>query len=131
MIWRAPIFALAALTASPVLAGPVKVPSGIAVTLHEVLLDEIMSEQWVRFRFIAPRLGSGAGQVSFDVAAIDMDYLCDATAVPYVRDHALNPARIVISLADRVVPFGDRDPAATQFFGAYRLEDGRCIWEEF
>ena len=41
------------------------------------------------------------------------------------------PSQIVISLSDRAVPFGEADPEATQFFEAYRVEGGACIWEMF
>ena len=39
------------------------------------------------------------------------------------------PEQIVISLMDRLVDFGATNPDATQFFEAYRIEDGTCIWE--
>ena len=41
------------------------------------------------------------------------------------------PAQIVISLSDRPVPFGEAAPDATQFFEAFALQDGTCIWEMF
>ncbi len=107
------------------------VPSGQKIHLNDVLLDENPGELWVRFRFVAPRIGSLAGQIGYDVAAIDMDHLCASLAIPYVTLHDLKPSRVVISLADRVVSFGDSNPEATQFFEAYRLENARCIWEEF
>lgn len=127
------------LTLSLVLAGlggtltaqTVDVPSGIEVRLLEVLRDDSMGELWLRFRYVAPRIGLGAGHITFDVAAIDIDHLCDVQAVPYVAEHGLDPARIVVSMSDRELEFGASDPSATQFFGAYRLENGRCIWEEF
>ncbi|MHA6262758.1 DUF6497 family protein [Arenibacterium sp. CAU 1754] len=107
------------------------VPSGQLITLNEVLLDDTPGETWLRFRFIAPRIARGAGAVVYDVAAIDMEHLCHELVIPYVDDYDLSPARVVISLSDRAVPFGDTDPDATQFFETFRLEDARCIWEEF
>ncbi|MCA0869337.1 DUF6497 family protein [Seohaeicola saemankumensis] len=107
------------------------VPSGQDVFLSEVLIDNTPGEIWVRFRFLAPRIGSDAGKVGYDVSAIDMDHLCQSLAVPYLSRHDLDPARVVISLSDRAVTFGASDPEATQFFEAYRLEGERCIWEGF
>ena len=129
---RAGVYLLSsALAASSAVAEDIEVPSGISVTRQEILHDMLMGELWLRFRYVAPRIGKEAGSVTFDVAVIDIDYLCDEDAVPHVLANDLAPARIVVSMADRVMDFGATDPNATQFFGAYRLENQRCIWEEF
>ncbi|MEX0307247.1 MAG: DUF6497 family protein [Ruegeria sp.] len=115
---------------TPVLASNLlPVPSGQPVELSDVLLDTNPGELWVRFRFIAPKIGSTAGRITYDVAVIDMEHLCETLAVPYVAQHELVPARVVISLSDRPLEFGTSEPDATQFFEAYRLEQSRCIWE--
>ncbi|WP_371687442.1 DUF6497 family protein [Thalassococcus sp. S3] len=120
------------LSTSPVFADvPVQVPSGQDVVLSEVLLDEEPGALWVRFRFIAPQIARDAGGVDAETAGIDMDHLCETVAVPYIAQHDLDPARIVISFSDRDVAFGTPDPAATQFFEIYRLENARCSWEQF
>lgn len=105
------------------------VPSGQPVQLSDVLLDNNPGELWLRFRFIAPRIGASVGRIGYDVASKDMEHLCQILAIPYVAQHELHPARVVISLSDRPVEFGDAAPDATQFFEAYRLEQSRCIWE--
>ncbi len=128
---RAICVMLCALCA-PVLAQsdtPLPVPSGQPVHLDDVLLDNNPGELWVRFRFIAPKIGTTVGRITYDVASKDMEHLCQILAVPYVAEHELQPARVVISLSDRPVEFGDVAPDATQFFEAYRLEQSRCIWE--
>lgn len=124
------VVALALITGAPVGADPVavEVPSGEDVALAGVLLDEAPGALWARFRFVAPELGAGFGP---DAAAGDMDHLCAAVAVPYLSHHGIEPARIVISIADRELPFGKKAPEATQYFEAYRLESGGCIWEAF
>lgn len=109
---------------------PVLTPSGQAVTLEEILLDENPGALWVRFRFLAPDLAA-LGDIDPDQSAVDMQALCDQIAVPYLVDNAIEPVRIVISMSDRKVPFGQSDPAATQFFELFRLENAACIWEEF
>ena len=121
--------ASALLAAVPAVAQEMSVPSGQTVTLQEVLLDDAPGELWVRFRFLAPEIARDGGSVVSDAASADMEYLCQDLAVPYLADHDIEPARVVISLADRPVEFGASDPEATQFFEAYRLEDARCIWE--
>ncbi|MFY2825835.1 DUF6497 family protein [Ruegeria sp. MALMAid1280] len=105
------------------------VPSGQPVHLSDVLLDNNPGELWVRFRFVAPRIGYTAGRIGYDVASNDMEHLCQTLAVAYVVRHELDPARVVISLSDRPVEFGRSAPDATQFFEAYRLEQSQCIWE--
>lgn len=128
-------FALSALSA--VAAEPVAVPSGQPVTLAEVLLDDAPGQAgqagsiWARFRFVAPEIARETGTVSYDAAAPDMDHLCETQALPYLAEHRITAAKVVISLSDRTVPFGAQDPAATQFFEAYRPETTGCMWEAF
>lgn len=105
------------------------VPSGQPVELRNVLLDTNPGELWVRFRFVAPKIGSTVGRITYDIAVVDMAHLCEVLAVPYVAQHDLEPARVVISFSDRPIDFGVSSPEATQFFEAYRLEQSRCIWE--
>lgn len=117
--------------ACPASAADIAVPSGQPVTLSEVLLDNAPGALWVRFRFVAPQIAREGGSVSYDEAGPDMDYLCDKLALPYLNHHDLQPARVVISLSDRDLPFGSKTPDATQFFEAYQPDSAGCIWEEF
>jgi hypothetical protein len=107
------------------------VPSGQVVTLREILIDEETGAPWLRFRFLAPAIAREGGTVAPVAAADDMDHLCREIAAPYVEAQGLAPERIVISLSDRDLAFGETNPDATQFFDVFRLEDGLCIWEEF
>ena len=98
------------------------------MTLSEVLLDTAPGALWARFRFVAPQI---AEQTTQEASATDIDFLCAKLAVPYLTHHALAPERVVISLADRDLPFGSTAPEATQFFETYRVDDGVCVWEGF
>ncbi len=113
--------------ATPALA--FDVPSGQPVELQEVLVDDLGAEIWLRFRFVAPQIARVGGTVTSGDAAPDMAYLCEAVAVPYIAEYSLTGQVIVVSLADRATEFGAMDPDATQFFEAFRLSDGICIWE--
>ena len=125
-------YALALLVAGAALGEQaLQVPSGQPVTLDEVLVDDSEGEVWVRFRFIAPQIGAAQDKVPYDTAAADMDHLCQNLVLPYLTKYALEPARVVLSLSDRAVPFGTANPQATQFFEAYRPENAICIWEAF
>jgi hypothetical protein len=112
---------------SPVWAGEqVPVPSGQAVAFHEVIAGETGP---LRFRFIAPAIAREGGTVGFDQAAADMEYLCTNYALPLLKGQGTD--KVIVSLSDRDIAFGASDPAVTQFFEAYRIEDGACIVEMF
>jgi hypothetical protein len=110
----------------------VAVPSGQTVTLQEVLWNVPGPDGMAaRFRFLAPGIARDGGTVPFEAASEDMAWLCQNFAVPRISTLGPAPVQIIISLSDRDVPFGQPDEEATQFFEAYRLEDGQCIWEAF
>jgi Family of unknown function (DUF6497) len=130
------LFLLAAGWATPALADAspgsdalIPVPSGQRVTLQEVIWNAPgVDGLTLRFLFVAPEIRAG-GTVPFEVASADMQALCDGYALPRVAEFGPAPAQIVISLSDVAVPFGEAAPDATQFFEAYRIEDGACVWE--
>jgi len=105
------------------------VPSGQPVTLHEVLVDAVGDDTWLRFRFIAPQIARDTGSIDYAKAEPDMAHLCATVALGYMQDLDLKGQMIVISLSDRETEFGTPDPDATQFFEAYRPVDNSCIWE--
>ena len=105
------------------------VPSGQSVMLDEVLVDQVGAEAWLRFRFLAPDIGTRG--VTYTEAEDDFAVLCDAVARPYLVAFDLAADVVVISLMDRPVPFGQSDPDATQFFETFRIEDDTCVWQEF
>ncbi len=107
----------------------IAVPSGQPVVLHEVLIDETPGEPWLRFRFLAPKIGQADNGALAEAAMADMDFLCQRISLPYLAEHGLNPARIVISLSDEAVEFGAAAPDAIQFFETYRPDPPHCIWE--
>jgi Family of unknown function (DUF6497) len=110
---------------------PVDVPSGQPLTLIEVIWNVPgPAGTAVRFHFLAPEITPG-GSIGFDVASTDMAALCDTYAVPRVVEAGATPDQIIIAMSDRVVPFGQTDADATQFFEAYSLQGDTCIWEMF
>ena len=107
----------------------VVVPSGMTVTLIDVISGAPGPDgAVVRFRFLAPDIATG---VEFPSAAADMEFLCRTYALPRVQDNVPAPTQIIVSLSDRAVTFGEADDDATQFFEAYRIEDGDCVWDAF
>ena len=110
--------------------GPLEVPSRQEVTLLEAFYEEQEGGAiWLRLRFVAPRIGSGPGELGFDVVEWDMLHLCEALGIPWAE--AGGAELIVVSFASAPVEFGEADPDVAQFFEAYRPENGDCMWEEF
>lgn len=110
----------------------VALPSGQSVTLVETIWNTVGPTGLVtRFRFLAPEINPQNGTISFEAAAEDIAWLCRNFALEQVASFGPLPSQIVISLEDRPVPFGEADPEATQFFEAFRIENGSCIWEVF
>lgn len=104
----------------------IAVPSGRQVQFLDVITNAPGAEgATARFRFVVPGL-----QQDEDWAE-DMQALCDSYALPRIEGMVPAPQQIVISLADRELPFGESMPDAVQFFEAYSVENASCMWEMF
>lgn len=102
----------------------IAVPSGRTVTFLDVIQNAPGTKgATMRFRFLAPGLTAG------EDASADMQALCVDYALPRAVGNVPKPEQIIIVLADQPVPFGETAPDAVQFFEAYALKDGTCIWE--
>ncbi|MBZ4690369.1 acetolactate synthase [Cereibacter changlensis] len=109
----------------------VAAPSGQPLTLQEVIWNEPgPAGLTVRFRFVAPEIGAG-GSIGFETASADIQALCESYALPRIAEQGPMPAQVVISMADVPLPFGEPAPEATQYFEAFTIRDGICIWEPF
>lgn len=125
---RVPLPALHRAKIAPRPDEPIILPSGLTVTLQEVIWNAPGPVGLtMRFRFVAPDL-AGA---DFTAVTDDMLWLCQTYARPRVPVTGPQPEQIVISLADRAVPFGESHPEVGQMFEAYSLRDGICVWEPF
>lgn len=110
----------------------IPVPSGQAVRFLDVIRSDPGPEGLaLRFRFVAPDIARDGGTVDADAAHADMLALCTDYAMPRLPMPGPVPSQIIIVLSDREVPFGETLPEATQYFEAYSLIDGTCIWEPF
>ncbi|WP_323006400.1 DUF6497 family protein [Pseudorhodobacter sp.] len=106
------------------------VPSGQSVMLQDVFWEEGDSLV-LRVRFLTPQISRAGGTIDYDTAAIDMLHLCETYVIPQLAESAEIPDQIILSFSDINVPFGEADPAATQFFEAYSIENNACIWEVY
>lgn len=104
----------------------IAVPSGRQVVLLDVITDVPgPAGATARFRFVVP------GLTADQDASADMQAVCDSYAMPRTEGMVPQPQQIIITFADRAVPFGEPVADAVQFFEAYSLRDGTCIWEMF
>ncbi|WP_248298149.1 DUF6497 family protein [Tabrizicola sp. YIM 78059] len=106
----------------------ISVPSGRALSLIEVVTNVPGPEgATARFRYLAPGLKPEEAAAAQD----DMQVLCDEYALPRTSGMVPAPRQIIISLSAEKVPFGQAAPGVVQFFEAYSLQDGACMWEQF
>jgi len=106
----------------------ITVPSGREITLIEIVTDTRGPEGAVaRFRFLAP----GLTEDEVPQASKDMEALCNSFALPRIDGFVPQPQQIIVSLSAEAVPFGEAAPDVVQFFEAYDIGDGTCIWAAF
>ena len=112
--------------ASPLAA--LELPSGQAIAFQEYLVEpQDAQDQLARFRYVMAAL---EGMVYAEVEA-DFLTLCEAHALPLLRDHGVVAGQIIVSIGARVSEFGVTDPDNRQFFEVFRPEGDSCIWEGF
>jgi hypothetical protein len=123
---------LAVLTAGPAMAERVAVPSGQPVEFVERLIeaDNFDGMTW-RFRFVAPQIARDGGTMSLETTIADMDALCAGFALSRFNANGVLPKQVIISFADKRTEYGIAAPDVTQFFEAYAVENGTCIWKGF
>lgn len=109
------------------------VPSGQPITLLEVnQQDGNQGGSSIHVRFLAPEIARNTGSIAFSQAEEDMAVICQDYVLPHLsKITETEPEQIVIVLADRWVEFGVSDMDATQFFEAFRPENGECVWDGF
>lgn len=113
-------------------ASPIDVPSGQLVTLQDVIWNEVgPTGLTMRFRFVAPQIAKDAAAVDAETALADMQALCEGFALSRIADFGPKPGQIIISLSDKPIPFGESAPDVTQFFEAFTIQDGTCVWEMY
>lgn len=108
------------------------VPSGQAVTLHEVIVDQPSADMAIyRFRYLTPAIAREGGTMSFEASIADMQHLCDSYAMQQIMPPMPMATQVIIAFSDVALPFGETNPDATQFFMAFEIKDGLCVLEPF
>jgi hypothetical protein len=116
---------LALAAAAPAAAEPITTPSGLEVTLFDVVLEP--DAGLARFRFVAPPLSG----LAFDAVQGDFPWLCANVALPALAANSRTVAQVIVSVSDRELPLGVTDPDAVQYFEGFRIEDAACLWEPY
>ena len=109
-------------------AAMLDVPSNQPIKVLEYLSDMDAIGTVLRARYLAPTL---TGSDDIDAVLDDMAVLCESDAISIRETMDPAPTRIIVSLSSEPVDFGASVSDVTQYFEAYRVEDGRCIWELF
>ncbi|PSL22077.1 DUF6497 family protein [Shimia abyssi] len=122
-----------ALLATTAMAGVLDevpaVPSGNEIYFQEILFDARDDGSRVaRLRYVMPLIRQG---VEFAEIEEDFFHLCIGVAVPYLATEGETVDQVIISMSDRETEFGVLDALATQYFEAFIVKDGTCIWEGF
>ncbi len=127
------LFWLVALALPGVSQTLMKVPTGQVMLPYEALWEDHLSEgidgeTWLILRFLAPEIARDGGRVNYEMAAEDLDFLCRTIGIPLVDLTGGGVDQIIVTLSDKPVARGVRDPDATQYMNAYRLVQGQCEW---
>ncbi|MFY0692121.1 MAG: hypothetical protein JXR14_09405 [Paracoccaceae bacterium] len=117
---------------SPVWTRPTRAPSGLELAAPEVIYEPkgVRSEsaKTVRLRYVAPELGDSL-RFGFDAVEQDFSYLCETHALPLVAKSAPQAELVIISMAAEAISLGESAPDVVQFFEAFQIVNGKCIWE--
>ncbi len=120
---------IGAVWAGSAAAQQIAVPSGLDLSLYDVILEA--ETQTARFRFVMPAIDPAQGGAEFAEILGDLQYVCDSVVVPALSQNGWASGQIVLSVSDEQVVFGIYNPDVTQFFQPFRLENMTCVWEDF
>lgn len=118
-------------TLEPRELAPVILPSSQEVVFQEIVSDTQGYGLTYRFRFVGPWIRAGRKEMSYEQIEADMAFLCTDYALPRIANIGPRPAVVIISVAEREVPYGEAMPDVVQLFEAYRPEEDSCIWEGY
>ncbi|MCF7699677.1 DUF6497 family protein [Loktanella sp. M215] len=110
-------------------AQQIAVPSGLEISLYDVILDA--DSQVARFRFLVPAIAPEAGNKTFGDVIGDLQFVCDSVIVPALLEHGWTTGDVVLSVSDKPVDFGTYDSQVVQYFQPFRLDRDTCVWEDF
>lgn len=117
------------VSAAPVAAQQIAVPSGLDISLYDVILEK--DAQIARFRFVVPAIDPAAEAKTFAEVIDDLKYVCDSVVVPALASNGWSSGEIVMSVSAKPVDFGVYDADVMQYFQPFLLDGSACVWEDF
>lgn len=90
------------------------------------LYDIRIEPELVRFRF-----SHDGGDRSFDTLEPALHWLCETVAARVLMTAHLPQTKVVVSISDQKLPFGESAPDAEQFFEAFSVDRFECTWEYY
>lgn len=120
-------FAAGTAAASSTGASEFGVPSDNQTYLHEAMVDAQTEPSSLRLRFVQPSLSAG-----FDYSDVsdDLFALCQAQFRGEVAQNVAEMGQVIVSIANKEVPFGETNPDVVQVFEVFHLGDAGCEWGE-
>ncbi|MCC5985636.1 MAG: acetolactate synthase [Rhodobacteraceae bacterium] len=108
-------------------ADPLRLPSGQDAVLHDSYWEE--DSGTLRLRFIVEAVVDPA--YGGDDAAVfaDMEWLCADTGLAMIAADGNPWEGVTVTMMAEPVEFGRSAPDVVQFFEAFAVADGTCIWE--
>lgn len=105
-------------------------PSGLFVTQPDVRLEPTGAPthavRTVRLRYVSEQLGQKA--FSFDQIEDDFAHLCETDGLMTRARSAPKAVQIIISISSAPLVFGEISPDIIQYFDAFDVVSGSCIW---
>lgn len=120
------LLALLLLT-TPAIGQELVAPSGLKMTLYEVILEDDIP--LARFRFEVPEIAQNA--LTFAAVADDIQAICDQSLLPGLKLSGWDAGQIVMQLSAQQVEFGATVPNITQYFQPFSIGSDTCIWEDY
>lgn len=115
--------AVAMAAAAPLAAQSFDVPSGQPIQLYQELMP---GDGLLYLSFLAPEIAER--EMKFDVAAEDLDVLCQSIGLEKMKESDREIVEIVIRLFSDPIDYGTSNPDVKQFLNAYDVSNGSCEW---
>ena len=110
-------------------AGTLVLPSGHDAQFHDAYWEE--DSGTLRLRYIVPAVTDDAYARDHDAVFVDMESLCAGPGLEMI-DADGNPWEgVTVTMMAAPVELGRTAPDVVQFFEAFVVRDGHCIWDEF
>lgn len=107
-------------------------PSGLVFDPPEVIFEPVgvlaTQAKRLRLRFVAPQI-SDTEKFGFEKLEADFEYLCTVSGLKIAKRSAPKLEQIIVSISSDPIALGETVPSVAQYFDAFSVVDGTCIWD--